>query len=84
MATIWGMSVIFTFLPEIHAAAAPTARATTMRPRFFSPGTRKVPATATTMPTPAQTMPFLAVAGELMPLRPKMKRSAPRNQGAWT
>ena len=32
--------------------------------------------TATTMPAPAQTMPPRAVTGELMRLRPNMKRNA--------
>ena len=40
------------------------------------PGVRNVISVATTMPTPAQTMPLRAVTGELMRFKPKMNSAA--------
>lgn len=71
-----GMSVMATFLPEIHATAPPRVMARSMRAKLCMPGVRKVTTVASTMPTPAHTMPLRADTGELMPLRPRMKRIA--------
>jgi hypothetical protein len=51
-------------------------RAAIIRAKFFMSGVAKVISVAITMPTPAQTMPFFAVTGEDMALRPRMKRTA--------
>ena len=41
-----------------------------------TPEYRKLASVATSMPTPAQTMPLRAVTGEVMRFRPKMNRNA--------
>ena len=76
MATICGMSVILTTLPDHHAAAPPITMARMMRPKFCMPGVAKVTSVATTMPTPAHTMPLRAVTGEAIALRPRMNSTA--------
>ena len=42
------------------------------------PGVKKLINVATSMPTPAQTMPPRAVTGELMRFKPKMNSTAAR------
>ena len=79
-ATICGIAVISTFLPLHQAQPRPTASATTPRMMlvlrkgsafgFTSAMYRKATSTATTMPTPATTMPERAVTGDDMRLRP--------------
>ena len=69
-ATICGMSVIATFLPEIHASAVPITSAVTISTMLCRSGSRKVAAVAITMPMPAQRMPLRAVTGEAMRCRP--------------
>ncbi len=51
-------------------------RAMVIQTKLLMPGVAKVMTTATSMPTPAQMMPRRAVRGELMLLRPRMKRTA--------
>ncbi len=75
-AIICGMPVMGTRRPDHWASAMPTAIAPTMRRRWCMPGVKKVATAATVMPTPAQTMPRRAVAGELMLRRPAMNRTA--------
>ena len=50
--------------------------ATVIQTKLPISGVAKVMTTATAMPTPAQMMPRRAVRGELMLLRPRMKRRA--------
>ncbi len=50
--------------------------ASVIQTKLLMPGVAKVMTTATAMPTPAQMMPRRAVRGELMLLRPRMKRTA--------
>ena len=83
-ATICGMSVICTFLPEIHAAVAPMAKASSIKPMLFKSGTKNVPTIATSIPTPAQTMPLRAVVGEPMPLSPNINIIAPMSHAPCT
>lgn len=76
MATICGMSVIFTTLPDHQAATPPMTMARMMSPKFCMPGVKKVTRVATTMPMPAHTMPLRAVTGEAMAFRPRMNSTA--------
>ena len=69
-ATICGMSVIATFLPDTHASTVPMPRASTISARLCRPGNRNVATVAITMPMPAQRMPLRAVTGEAMRCRP--------------
>ena len=52
------------------------AIATVIKPKLPIPGVKNVISVATTMPTPAQTMPLRAVTGELMRFKPRMNSAA--------
>lgn len=69
-ATICGMSVIGTRLPQTQFRTMPIAIATSISPRLCKPGKKKVAMTAINMPTPAHWMPLRAVLGLAMRCRP--------------
>ena len=75
-ATICGMSVIATFLPETHASSVPVIAAIRINGRLCRPGNRKVASTASNMPIPAHWIPLRAVTGEAIRCRPTMNRNA--------
>ena len=70
------MSVMATFLPEIHAMIVPSATASAIKARLCRPGKRNVAAVASSMPAPAQRIPLAAVFGEAMRLMPRMNSRA--------
>jgi len=77
-ATICGMSVIATFLPQSQVGTTPIAMPATISRRLLPPVIANVASVAMTMPMPACTMPFRAVTGEDIRLIPRMKRTAAR------
>ena len=75
-ATICGMSVIATFLPQAQFAATPMTMAATIRPMLCRPGRKNVATVAMSMPTPAHWMPLRAVFGLAMRCRPSRNNVA--------
>ena len=73
-----GIAVIATGRPVHHAALTPISTAATIRLRLCMSGRKNVASTASSMPTPAHTMPPRAVRGELMRFSPRMNSSAAR------
>src|SRR5512137_2657755 len=63
--------------------APPMTSARVIHTKLPISGVAKVIAVATSMPTPAQMMPRLAVRGELMLFRPRMKRTAAAMYAIW-
>ncbi len=77
-ATICGMSVIATRLPDIQASAdadqhAPRDQRQVVQARHAP---KKVATVAISMPAPAHWMPLRAVTGDAMRLMPRMNSSA--------
>ena len=70
------MSVIATFFAVIQASPPPIAIAIIINSIFAIPGVKKVAAVANNIPPPAQTIPNLAVVGELILFRPRIKTIA--------
>ena len=77
-ATICGMSVIATFLPQSQVGTTPIAMPARISQRLWPPVIAKVASVAMTMPMPACTMPLRAVTGEDMRLMPRMNSTAAR------
>ncbi len=75
-ATICGMSVIATFLPQSQVGITPSAIAPRIRPMLCPPVIANVATVASTMPMPAWTMPLRAVTGLAMRLMPRMNSTA--------
>ena len=77
-ATICGMSVIATFLPQSQVGITPMAMPPRIRRMLLPPVMAKVARVAMTMPMPAWMMPLRAVTGEAMRLMPRMNSTAAR------
>ena len=69
-ATICGMSVIATRLPQAQFRPTPMTMAASIRPMLCRSGSKKVATVAISMPTPAHWMPLRAVFGVLIRCRP--------------
>ena len=69
---ITGFAAIYIFVLAAFVGYEVISRVPVILHTPLMSGSKKVATTATSMPTPAQTMPRRAVRGELMPLRPRM------------